>query len=80
MKLSSSSFKLAQIASSPLTPSLLLTFANHLLGIVTTTGQSAPKNRIAISAFPYGFSAFSLNIDNQVLLFRKHARIGFLPS
>jgi len=65
MKLSSSQIKrLAQIASSPLTPSLQLTFASHLMGIVTTTGQSAPKNRIAISAFPFGFSAFSLNIDN----------------
>jgi hypothetical protein len=34
------------------------------LGIVTTTVQSAPKSRIAISAFPNGFSAFSLNIAN----------------
>jgi hypothetical protein len=80
MKLSSSSFKLAQIALSPLTPSLLLAFTNHLMGIVATTGQSAPNRRIAISAFPYGFSAFSLNIGCQVLLFRKHAQIEFLPS
>jgi hypothetical protein len=80
MKLSSSSFKLAQIALSPLTPSLRLTFTSHLLGIVATTGQSAPNRRIAISAFPYGFSAFSLNIGCQVLLFRKHAQIEFLPS
>jgi len=80
MKLSSSSYKLAQIALSPLTPSLVLTFANHFLGIFTTTSQSAPENCIAISAFPYGFSAFLLYINSQVLLFRKHARIEFLPS
>jgi len=80
MKLSSSLLQLAQIALSPLTPSLRLTFTSHPLGIVATTGQSATNRRIAISAFPFGFSAFSLNIDCLLLLFRKHAQIEFLPS
>jgi hypothetical protein len=55
--------ELAHIALSPLTPSLRLTFTNHLLGIDATTGQSATNRRIAIFAFPFGFSAFSLYID-----------------
>jgi hypothetical protein len=44
------------------------------------TSQSATNRRIAISAFPFGLSAFSLNIDCLLLLFRKQAQIEFLPS
>ena len=74
--------KLAKIkkAMRLLTPSLIMTLLIHFLGIVATTSQFATDRRIAISAFPYGFSAFSLNIDCLLLLFRKRARIEFLPS
>jgi hypothetical protein len=67
-------------AMSTLTPSLLMTLLIHFLGKFTTTIQSATNRRIAISTFPFGFSAFSLNIDCLLLLFRKHAQIEFLPS
>ena len=80
MKLSSSPFRLAQIALSPLTPSLQMTLLIHFVGKIATTSQSATNRRIAISAFPFGLSAFSLNIDCLLLLFRKHAQIEFLPS
>ena len=73
-------YELAQIALSPLTPSLQMKLLIHFLGIVATTSQSATNRRIAISAFPFGFSAFSLDIDCLLLLFRKHAQIEFLPS
>src|SRR5665811_513030 len=48
--------------------------------IITTTTSSAPERNIGISDLPFGFSSFSLFISFQVLLFRKHARIEFLPS
>jgi hypothetical protein len=67
-------------ALSPLTPSLLMKLLIHFLDKFATTSQSATNSRIAISAFPFGFSAFSLNIVCLLLLFRKHAKIEFLPS
>jgi hypothetical protein len=48
--------------------------------IITTTASSAPERNIGISDLPFGFSSFSLYTSFQVLLFRKHARIEFLPS
>jgi len=72
MKLSSSRInQLAQIALSPLTPSLLMKLLIHFLGKFATANQSATNRRIAISVFPFGFSAFSLNIVCLLPLFLK---------
>ena len=48
--------------------------------IITTTASSVPERNIGISDLPFGFSSFSLCTSSQVLLFRKHAQIEFLPS